>query len=166
MNILITGVSGLLGFKIYSNITGIITGVGRNNLEEFYGPFYIKTMTQNVDYSDCLANQNVVIYCVARVHEMNNGFLDPLSSFREINTYGTLNLAQQAADAGIKRFIFISFIKVNGESISAGSKFVPADKAAPEDPYGISKAKAEIGLLGIARETDKEVVFTRPPLVY
>jgi nucleoside-diphosphate-sugar epimerase len=111
-------------------------------------------------------NISAVIHCAARVHIMDDVSLDPLSSFREVNTAGTLNLARQAADASIKRFIFLSSIKVNGESTSAGSKFIPSDKVAPEDPYGISKAEAEEGLLEIAKETGMDVVIIRPTLVY
>jgi UDP-glucose 4-epimerase len=166
MNILITGVSGFLGSRLYSKIFGIITGVGRNYLERFDGPFYIKAMSQNVDYSDCLANQHVVIHCAARVHVMNDDSLDPLSSFREVNTAGSLNLARQAAESGVKRFIFISSIKVNGELTSVDSKFTSGDELRPEDPYGISKSEAEEGLLEIAKETGMEVVIIRPPLVY
>jgi UDP-glucose 4-epimerase len=166
MNILITGVSGFLGSKLYRKIPGRITGIGRNHLEEFDGPFYIKVMAQNVDYSDCLANQNVVIHCAARVHVMSDESLDPLSSFREVNTSGTLNLARQAAKAGVRRFIFISSIKVNGESTENSTRFSSRDKHKPENPYGISKSEAEEGLLDIAKGTGMDVVIIRPPLVY
>ena len=166
MNILITGVSGFLGARIFSKVSGVITGFGRNYLEEFDGPFYIKTMAQNIDYSDCLANQNVVIHCAARVHVMADDSLDPLSSFREVNTAGTLNLARQAAKAGVRRFIFISSIKVNGESTEKDTRFSSRDKHKPEDPYGISKAEAENGLNEIAQESGMELVVIRPTLVY
>jgi UDP-glucose 4-epimerase len=126
MNILITGVSGFLGSRLFSSVSGVITGVGRNDLTDNDGPFYIKTMAKDVDYSDCLANQNVVIHCAARVHLMSDESLDPLSSFREVNTAGTLNLARQAAKAGVRRFIFISSIKVNGEQISLNLKILMA----------------------------------------
>jgi len=97
---------------------------------------------------------------------MDDKLSDPLQAFREVNTYGTLNLAQQAADAGVKRFIFISSIKVNGESTELGSPFTPDDSYIPIDPYGLSKYEAEVGLRKIAAETGMEVVIIRPPLVY
>jgi len=97
---------------------------------------------------------------------MDDNSDDPLCDFREVNTAGTLNLARQAADAGVKRFIFISSIKVNGESTLKGSKFAASDVANPQDPYGISKAEAEAGLLELAKESGMDVVIIRPPLVY
>jgi UDP-glucose 4-epimerase len=167
MKILITGVSGFLGSRILSNLTGDITGIGRNNIEEFDGFSFVKKFIgSDTDYSDCLANKEVVIHCAARVHVMKDKSLDPLSSFREVNTAGTLNFARQAAEAGIRRFIFISSIKVNGESTKHGVRFRSIDERKPEDHYGISKAEAEVGLLDIATRTRMEIVIIRPALVY
>lgn len=89
---------------------------------------------------------------------------DPLAEFREVNTEGTLNLAQQAAQAGVKRFVFVSSIKVNGEGRNA--PYRETDAPAPEDAYAISKWEAEQGLWRIAQETGLEVVVLRPPLIY
>jgi nucleoside-diphosphate-sugar epimerase len=97
---------------------------------------------------------------------MDEDSSEPLEEFREVNTYGTLNLAQQAADAGVKRFIFISTIKVNGESTELDYPFKPDNKFIPTDPYGLSKYEAEIGLHKIAKETGMEIVIIRSPLVY
>jgi nucleoside-diphosphate-sugar epimerase len=97
---------------------------------------------------------------------MNDDASNPLDAFKEVNTYGTLNLAHQAADSGIKRFIFISSIKVNGESTELGKPFIPDDNFIPTDSYGLSKYEAEVGLRKIAKETGMEVVIIRPPLVY
>ena len=97
---------------------------------------------------------------------MDDRSVHPLAEFRKSNVEGTLNLARQAASAGLRRFIFISSIKVNGESTSAGRYFCPFDAPAPEDPYGISKMEAERGLMQLASETGMEVVIIRPPLVY
>jgi nucleoside-diphosphate-sugar epimerase len=83
-----------------------------------------------------------------------------------MNRDAKLNLARQAADAGVERFIFISSIKVNGEDTSAGLPFKPDDKNIPADPYGLSKYEAEQGLLALGEETDMEVVIIRPPLIY
>jgi len=107
-----------------------------------------------------------VIHAAARVHVMSDSENDPLAAFREINVKGSLDLARQAAAAGVKRFIFISSIKVNGERTSKGQPFNSHDAASPEDFYGISKHEAEQGLRALAAETGMEVVIIRPPLVY
>jgi nucleoside-diphosphate-sugar epimerase len=97
---------------------------------------------------------------------MNDVALDPLQEYRRVNVQGTLNLAYQAATNGVRRFVFVSSVKVNGESTMVGQYFSEDDKPAPEDPYGISKMEAEQGLRQIAAETGMEVVIIRPPLVY
>jgi len=111
-----------------------------------------------------LAGCHAVVHLAARVHMMRDGVLDPLVLYREINTEATLNLARQAADARVKRFVFISSIKVNGEGGDAAYREI--DAPAPADAYAISKWEAEQGLWRIARETGLEVVILRPPLVY
>lgn len=113
-----------------------------------------------------LSGVDVIIHCAARAHVMDDKVKNPLQAFRQVNTYSTLNLAQQAADAGVKRFIFISSIKVNGETTELGQPFKPNDKFIPSDPYGLSKYEAELGLHEIAKNTGLEVVIIRPPLVY
>ena len=97
---------------------------------------------------------------------MHESASDPLSEFRKVNVESTLHLARIAASASVKRFIFISSIKVNGEQTQPGQPFRATDTPSPQDPYGISKMEAEIGLRAIARETGMEVVIIRPPLVY
>jgi nucleoside-diphosphate-sugar epimerase len=113
-----------------------------------------------------LRDRQVVMHLAARVHVMNESATNPLQAFREINTLGTLQLARQAAQAGVRRFIFVSSVKVNGEATVEGKPFTANDAPAPQDPYGISKAEAEVGLRQIAQETGMEVVIVRPPLVY
>ena len=97
---------------------------------------------------------------------MNEDSSDPLSQFRKVNRDVTLLLAHLAAESGIKRFVFLSSIKVNGENTLPGKPFKPDDTNIPEDPYGLSKYEAEQGLLSMAKETEMEVVIIRPPLVY
>jgi len=109
---------------------------------------------------------DIVIHAAARVHVMDDNVADPLTEFRKVNTQATLQLAQQAADAGVKRFIFLSSIKVNGEMTVLDQPFTEKDTFVPDDPYGLSKYEAEQGLLALAKETDMEVVIIRPPLVY
>lgn len=109
---------------------------------------------------------DAVVHCAARVHVMNESDVDPLSAFRAVNVVGTLKLAEQAASVGVKRFVFISTIKVNGEVTVFGEPFQADDLPAPEDAYGLSKLEAEQGLKLLAAETGMEVVIIRPPLVY
>jgi nucleoside-diphosphate-sugar epimerase len=97
---------------------------------------------------------------------MNESVSDPLQAFREVNVEGTANLAKHAAAAGVKRFIFLSSIKVNGEFSGLGAPFISSDEPAPEDPYGVSKNEAEQALKEICAETGMEFVIIRPPLVY
>jgi len=96
---------------------------------------------------------------------MNDSAQDPLAEFRRVNVDGTLNLARQAMAAGVKRFIFISSIKVNGEgALNRIYRF--DDLAAPEDDYGLSKWEAEQGLQALCSGSPMELVVIRPPLIY
>ncbi len=97
---------------------------------------------------------------------MDDQAKDPLAEFRAVNVAGTLNLARQAVSAGVKRFVFISSIKVNGEGTASGKPYTADDTPMPVDPYGISKLEAEQGLQALSQETGMEVVIIRPVLVY
>lgn len=108
----------------------------------------------------------MVIHAAARAHVMREEALDPLTEYRRVNVQGTSNLARQAAAAGVRRFVFISSIKVNGEATLPDRPFTADDAPAPEDAYGISKAEAETDLRRIAQETGMEVTIIRPPLIY
>ncbi len=107
-----------------------------------------------------------VVHLAARVHIMNDKGADPLAEFRRVNFEGTANLARQAAVAGVRRFVYLSSIKVNGEFTEVGQPFNADDAHAPEDPYGVSKHEAEQALCQIAAEAGMEVVIIRSPLVY
>lgn len=109
---------------------------------------------------------DAVVHCAARVHVMHESGEDSLTAFRAVNVVGTLKLAKLAASAGVKRFVFISTVKVNGEATVLGKPFRADDLPAPEDAYGLSKLEAEQGLKLLAAETGMEVVIIRPPLVY
>ncbi len=111
-------------------------------------------------------DSEVVVHCAARAHVVQDAAPDPLQAYREVNAQATLNLARQAAAAGVRRFVFISSIKVNGEATVPGQSFFADDAAAPLEPYGVSKMEAEQGLREIAKQTGMEVVIIRPPLVY
>jgi len=117
-------------------------------------------------WESMLVGVDVVIHMAGRAHIMNDFAKDPLAEFRAINVQGTLKLAKQASEAGVKRFIFISSIKVNGESTSGRLPFKFNDLPSPKDPYGISKYEAEFGLKEICAEFGMEFVIIRPPLVY
>lgn len=170
--ILVTGATGFLGRALMLALTqrrmsavGTVrlsapTEADRQNIE------CIGELNATTDWSSVLAGVQVVIHTAARAHIMNDEVLDPLTEYRRINVQGTLALARQAAEAGVKRFIFISSIKVNGESTSLGSPYRADDAPAPQDFYGISKLEAERGLMQLATETGMEIVIIRPPLVY
>lgn len=118
------------------------------------------------DWSHLLRSVDTVIHAAARVHVMREASSDSLDAFRAVNVEGTLSLARQAAAAGVRRFVFISSVKVNGEETPRTTRFAAGDEPAPEDAYGISKAEAELGLKVVAAETGMEYVIVRPPLVY
>ncbi|WP_248743847.1 MULTISPECIES: UDP-glucose 4-epimerase family protein [unclassified Pseudomonas] len=118
------------------------------------------------DVIPSLDGVQAVVHAAARVHVMNETATDALAMFRRINVDGTLRLARHAAKSGVKRFIFISSIKVNGESTAVGHPFTADSVPAPVDPYGVSKYEAEEGLKELSIETGMEVVIIRPPLVY
>jgi nucleoside-diphosphate-sugar epimerase len=112
-----------------------------------------------------LEGVDAVVHAAARVHQVRELADDPLAAYRTVNTAATLALARAAAQAGVRRFVFLSSVKVNGEFTLPGQLFT-AVQAAPQDPYGVSKWEAERGLREIAAETGMEVVIIRPPLVY
>lgn len=112
-----------------------------------------------------LQDIDVVVHLAARVHVMREQSCDPLSEYRKVNTAGTVNLASSAVKHGVKRFIYISTIKVNGEQTTA-HPFTISDSVAPVDPYALSKWEAEQALWSIASDNKLEVVVARPPLIY
>ncbi|TVP09805.1 UDP-glucose 4-epimerase family protein [Shewanella sp. MSW] len=165
--ILITGYSGFVGRHLLNTLSSPyrINLLGRSNVSECYDHLNANIDSKS-DYSSILEQVGVVVHVAARVHVMNDISLDPLREFREVNTAGTMNLARQAVKAGVKRFIFVSSIKVNGESTEIGKPFTENDYRCPQDFYGQSKAEAELQLLELAKQTGLEVVIIRPTLVY
>jgi nucleoside-diphosphate-sugar epimerase len=123
-------------------------------------------LAPDTDWSSVLRGVDVVVHLAARVHVMRDTARDPLAEFRRANVAGTLALADQAAAAGVGRFVFLSSIKVNGERTASGKPFTAADVPAPGDPYGVSKLEAEVGLRQISERTGMECVVVRPPLIY
>jgi nucleoside-diphosphate-sugar epimerase len=126
----------------------------------------IGSLSPKTNWTFALKNAELVVHLAARVHVMNDKSSDRVAEFCRVNVEGSAALARQAAAAGVKRFIFLSSIKVNGEFTEPGQAFTADDMPAPEDPYGVSKYEAEQLLRQIAAGTGMEVVIIRPPLVY
>ena len=166
MKIFLTGASGFVGNYLLKRLKGNdVSLILRNNNVAGYKA-RIANLNQSVDLSDDLDGMDVVIHCAARAHIMNDSSLSPLDEYRKVNVDATMNLARQAASAGVKRFIYLSSIKVNGERTYPNEPFRSSDQPQPEDPYGVSKLEAELGLKEIALDTGMELVIIRPPLVY
>lgn len=163
-----TGATGFVGSGLVERLTGrgfqVVAPVRTQGASDI-GPV-VGDIDDHTDWRVALQSVNTVVHSAARAHIVKDGATNPLAEFRKVNTEGALNLARQAAAAGVKRFVYLSSIKVNGERTFKGAPFSEEDTPAPEDPYGISKLEAEQGLQQIARETDMEVVIIRPPLVY
>ena len=169
--VLLTGASGFVGAAVLSSLArrGLpVRPVYRTAVQAgvVADAAVVPSLDANTDWSAALQGIDVVIHAAARAHIMRDEALDPLAEYRRVNVAGTLNLARQAAAAGVRRFVFVSSIKVNGESTQLGRPFTADDAPAPEDAYGVSKAEAEAGLWEIARTTGMELVIVRPVLVY
>jgi len=171
MNILVTGANGFVGKSLCLELIRqgqTVRAVTRSaNLQvENIKAMSVCNIDGKTDWAYALLGVNVVIHLAARVHVMKDNAIDALAEFRKVNVDGTLNLAWQAVEAGVQRFIFISSIKVNGEGSLLGQVYTAEDQPAPVDPYGISKREAEDALRQLANETGMEVVIIRPPLIY
>jgi len=171
MTVLLTGASGFVGRAVLG--TAKQRGVemrpvfrSLDSAKEHPGAALVPGLDGEADWSQALQGVDVVIHAAARAHVMREEALDPLTEYRRVNVQGTANLARQAAAAGVRRFVFISSIKVNGEATLPDRPFTVDDAPAPEDAYGISKAEAETELRRIAQETGMEVTIIRPPLIY
>lgn len=171
MTILLTGASGFLGSHLLMTARhrGIkIRPVYRAKVFEGKqsDAVVVPELDSAADWSQALKDVDVVIHAAARAYIMRDEALDPLAEYRRVNVVGTLNLARQAAAAGVRRFVFISSIKVNGEATTLGRPFTADDVPGPEDAYGLSKAEAEAQLKQVAQGTRMELTIIRPPLIY
>jgi UDP-glucose 4-epimerase len=167
LSIVITGHTGFVGQALVAALAEqSLRLVGRRVLPKQAGVFFQKNLSAEEDYTDCLQGASVVVHTAARVHIMDDTSMDPLTAYRKVNVAATLNLARQAASAGVKRFIFVSSIKVNGEGTMPGKPYTADDEPDATDPYGMSKAEAEQQLRTLVGSTGMELVIIRPPLVY
>ena len=174
IDLVVTGATGFVGTALVRRLSagcsvraitreeqpapgGVLAGARFVPVGDLAGP---------LDLAAVLAGVSVVVHAAARVHVMADTAADPLAEFRRVNVEGTLNLARQAAAAGVKRFVFISSVKVNGESTQPGRAFTEADAPNSQDAYGQSKHEAELCLRQLSADTGMEVVVIRPPLVY
>jgi nucleoside-diphosphate-sugar epimerase len=171
MKILVTGANGFLGKVLCKELRRHSYAViaAYRSMQQHVDQIehlVVGSIDKNTDWSVALQAVDVVVHLAARVHAMKETSEDSYEEFRKINVDGTLHLAMQAAKAGVKRFIFMSSIKVNGEFTEIGKPFLEEHPASPKDSYGLSKYEAEQGLFMIAQQTGMEVVVIRPPLVY
>jgi len=166
--VLVTGASGFVGRALFEHIQDVnkyhVFGSVRTAALARESLFTVGELGANTNWMEALLGQKVVIHVAARAHIIKDTIIDPLAEYRRVNVEGTVNLARQAATQGVKRFIFISSIGVNGNSTQY--PFSINDKASPWDDYSQSKFEAEEELKKICLETGMEYVILRPPLVY
>jgi len=171
MKILVTGANGFVGRLLCAELLRqgytVRSAVRSANVKfDDYEREIVGDINGETNWKSALGGMDVVVHLAARVHVMRDESSDPLAEFRKVNVAGTEHLARSAAASGVKRFVYVSSIKVNGEATQGGEKFTEEDMSAPQDPYGISKCEAEQVLHEVAEETGLEVVIVRPPLVY
>jgi nucleoside-diphosphate-sugar epimerase len=169
--VLVTGAAGFVGSALCARLAAAAIPVRRVLRTAVPGAVPGDAAVVVADLADgtfddaALQDVDAVVHLAARVHVLREAATDPLRSFRAVNVEATRRLAETAARAGVRRFVFLSSVKVNGEA-TTGRAFTEADPPRPEDPYGVSKREAEDALREIATRTGLEVVILRPPLVY
>lgn len=169
----ITGATGFVGTALvkrllreYGKLTAaVLAGEDAGHVPAAVERCTVEALSESSDYTTTLQDVECVIHLAARVHVMEETATDPLQEFRNINLYGTERLARQAAQAGVKRFVFMSTIGVNGDN-SGDKPYTESDQTHPHNPYSVSKYEAELALKEISKQTGMEVVILRAPLVY
>lgn len=171
MTTLVVGASGFVGHHLVRRLTTdqcvVRAAIHRSNegipdgVETVHG-----SLAPGFDWRPALAGCDALVHLAARVHVMRDNAGNPLSAYRKTNVDGTLALARQAVDAGVRRFVFLSSVKACGEATPVGRPITEDDPPAPRDPYGISKLEAETALRDLAQRSGLELVILRPPLVY
>jgi len=169
MRFLVTGATGFVGFAVCTELAQRNYDVSRA-VRRYSGSgggyFELGDIGPATNWPRALMGVDAVIHLAARVHITREGPVNPLKEFRKVNVAGTESLAKAAAESGIKRFVFVSSIGVNGAETVLGKPFSETDKPNPHNAYALSKCEAEQDLQRIAAETGMEVVIIRPPLVY
>ena len=164
--ILVTGAGGFVGTAVVSELAGRGISYRAVTRARRDGYFAVGNIGPQTDWIAALDGVDTIIHLASRAHVTSEKAADPTARFRTANLDSTLNLARQAIKAGVKRFVFISSIKVNGEATGPGRPFTAEDTPNPQNPYAQSKLDAEQGLFGLSRGSNLEVTVIRPPLVY
>jgi nucleoside-diphosphate-sugar epimerase len=172
--ILVTGATGLVGGALLMRLDadlarkGVVAAVRHKaaSLPKEVLQVQVGDLLHTTYWGLALQGVDAIVHCAARVHVMQGDETGDTQTYHEVNVNGTVNLARQAAQAGVRRFVFVSSIKVNGEATQPSKPFTADDVPLPLDPYGVSKLEAEKGLRAIEAQTGMEVVIVRPPLVY
>jgi nucleoside-diphosphate-sugar epimerase len=171
----VTGASGFIGSSLSTSLLSsgyrVTAAVRAGTLTELPARSGVERaivgdINANTSWSSVLTNVDCVIHCAARAHVMHETGGDAVAAYRAVNVDGSRRLAEQAAAAGVRRLLYLSSIKVNGEQTALGASFLFSDTPAPEDAYAISKWEAEQAIREVAAQTGLEVVIVRPPLVY
>ena len=168
-NVAVTGANGFVGSELCAKLVQRsfrVRRVVRESTNPSLDEISVGPIGPDINWKNIIDEIDVVVHLAARVHMMQAEDAEQRKIYREVNFEGTMALARQSAHAGVKRFIFISSIKVNGEETVLGKPFTADDVPKPVDPYGISKAETEQALLELAASTGLEVVIIRPVLVY
>jgi len=178
MKVLVTGANSFVGRALLRRMAGtpgthVVAAVRRRGEDSAQISTNQTTVVlgmeppiAQVDWSAALVGVDVVVHLAARVHVVEDASIEPLAAFRAVNVDGTLNLARQCGKAGVKRFVFVSSIKVNGEATEQGHPFTESDQPSPHGAYAFSKLEAEQGLRDLSAQIGMQIVVIRPPLVY
>ncbi len=169
--VLVTGAAGFIGAAVARRAGDIGWRVRAASRQPSVAtaprvaPIRVGDLAADVDWAAALDGVDVVVHCAARVHVMHETAADPLTAFRAVNVGGSVRLARQAAAAGVRRFVYLSSLHVNGNE-TFDRPFTADDAPAPRSPYAQSKHEAELALGELARDTELELVVIRPPLVF
>jgi nucleoside-diphosphate-sugar epimerase len=166
--ILVTGANGFVGHALCAHLAqqglSVRRAVRGPPNAQAHDVAAVGDIGPDTDWRAALQDVDAIVHLAARVHVMRDTAVDPQAEFRRVNVGGTRHLARMAAKAGVRRFVFLSSVKVNGESSQC--PFRETDQPHPEDAYGVSKWEAEQALMTLAREAGMQWVVLRPPLIY